>query len=61
MRGLQDVSKLAAAAALVFGIVGLGTFGCSAEEPGVDAAPPMEGDLVEIDEIDEMQEEESQY
>lgn len=61
MRGIQDVSKLAAAAALVFGVVGLGTFGCSAEEPGVETAPPVEGELIEMDEIDEMQEEESQY
>ena len=56
MRGLQDVSKLAAAAALAFGIAGPGTFGCSGQDSGVDAAPPVEGELVEIDEIDEVEE-----
>ena len=64
MRGLRDISKLAAAAALMFGIAGLGTFGCSGQDSGVDAAPPVEGELVEIDEIDEMnetQEEEARY
>jgi hypothetical protein len=61
MRGLQDISKLAAIAALVFGIAGWGTLGCSAQDSGVDAAPPVDGELVEIDEIDEMQEEETQY
>ncbi len=61
MRGLQDISKLAAAAALAFGVAGLGTLGCSGQDAGVDAAPPVEGELVEIDETEEMQEEESQY
>jgi hypothetical protein len=61
MRGLQDISKLAAAVALVFGIAGWGTLGCSAQDSSVDAAPPMEGELVEIDETDEMQEEDTQY
>jgi hypothetical protein len=64
MRGLQDISKLAAIAALVFGIAGWGTLGCSAQDSGVDAAPPVDGELVEIgeiDEIDPMQEEETQY
>jgi hypothetical protein len=61
MRGLQDISKLPAIAALVFGIAGWGTLGCSAQDSGVDAAPPVDGELVEIDEIDEMQEEETQY
>ncbi len=61
MRGLQDISKLAAIATLVFGIAGWGTLGCSAQDSGVDAAPPVEGELVEIDEIDEMQEEDTQY
>jgi hypothetical protein len=61
MRGLQDISKLAAIAALVFGIAGWGALGCSAQDSGVDAAPPVDGELVEIDEIDEMQEEDTQY
>jgi hypothetical protein len=64
MRGLRDISKLAAAAALMFGIAGWGALGCSAQDSGVDAAPPVEGELVEIDEIDEtdeMQEEAEQY
>lgn len=67
MRGLQDVSKLAAAAALVLGVSVFGTLGCSDREPGVDAAPPTEGELTEIDEMEiggaqqEEEEEESQY
>lgn len=67
MRGRQDISKLAAAAALAFGLGGPGTLGCSGQESSVDAAPPVEGELIEIDEIDEvaqpdeMQEEDSQY
>ena len=65
MRGLQGISKLAAAAALTFGIAGLGTLACSGQDSGVDAAPPVEGELVEIDEIDEMddtqQEEQPRY
>ena len=66
MRGLRDISKLAAVAALVFGVAGWGTLGCSAQDSDVDAAPPMEGELVEIDEIEidetgAIQEEDEQY
>ncbi|MEN8181781.1 MAG: hypothetical protein ABFS46_04525 [Myxococcota bacterium] len=63
MRGLKDISMLAAAAALVFGIGAFGTMGCSAQDSSVDSAPPMEGELVEIDELEvteEVTEEEPQ-
>ncbi len=52
MRGLKDISILAAAVALAVGVVGAG---CSAGDSSVDAAPPAEelpGDPAQIGETE---------
>jgi hypothetical protein len=48
MRSLRDISVLAAAAALTFGLVGAG---CSGQEASVDSAPPAEEQLQETAEM----------